>query len=201
MTSACDDKTLIFYHAVAIDAHEESRFVNAVTRLPQILVRPPLGLEIQVGLLPAQAHAIVEGMSSGPCLPQALGPASSNLVKVFGRLPMIIAACRKYHPLAQLALKGDPRAECGATCGRFALVYNLANPYTVWHEALHLLDADDCYTDDDDGPTCELQNCIMQYAATRETVGDWPFLCAANCDRVRRFVRGVAAEASRRPSR
>jgi hypothetical protein len=192
MTSACDDNTLIFYHVVGIDPDEESGFINAVTRLPQILVRPPLGVEIQVRPLPTQAYGVVESIASGCSLPEGISDARFELLDVPGCRTFIVTACRNDHPLAQLARKGNPKAVWGATCGRFALVYNLGNPYGVWHEALHLLRAQDCYAADDHGPTCELQNCIMQYAATHETVGDWPFLCAPNCDRVRRFVRGIA---------
>lgn len=74
----------------------------------------------------------------------------------------------------------------GASNGPLALVYGSADKYVIWHEALHLLGARDCYDTSDPwqnpGPTCELPNCLMQYAPTSEAVRDWPFLCQNNLD-------------------
>ena len=60
----------------------------------------------------------------------------------------------------------------------------------IIHELLHLLGADDCYdmTKEDWGPNCGLPNCIMQYQATIDNVGDWPFLCEKNIEKIRNRI-------------
>jgi len=82
--------------------------------------------------------------------------------------------------IATLAKELNPDAEWGMSGSVLASVYGKVDRYVIWHEALHLLGADDCYQLPDKGPCCELPNCIMQYEPTLSRVGRWPFICSKN---------------------
>lgn len=64
-------------------------------------------------------------------------------------------------------------------------VYELNDPFTLWHEILHLYKAEDCYTEEDPGPTCGDPNCIMQSGIRQQTVTTQPWLCSENLRRCR----------------
>jgi len=89
-------------------------------------------------------------------------------------------ACPETHEFAQASLRNNPDALWGSAYGALGLIYHRVDRYITWHEALHLLGAEDCYDLPDKGPTCELSNCIMQYIPCLSTVGAWPFICEEN---------------------
>ena len=96
-----------------------------------------------------------------------------------------IFLCDLHHRIAKLAIQANRHALWGAAYDGIAFVYGEMGRYVVWHETLHLFGADDCYELPNEGPTCNLTNCIMQYAPTTTRVGNWPFLCEENISRVR----------------
>ena len=89
-------------------------------------------------------------------------------------------------------IEWPPSSSGGVTNGRVAFVYGACDEHVLWHEALHTLGAEDCYDVEDQGPTCERDNCIMQYAPTKCNVGEWPFLCGDNVKRIRENARESA---------
>lgn len=132
-------------------------------------------------------EAIAETNSYGDFLHAAL---SILCCEESGRIPKLVVCCDAQSQLAMKAKETNPNALWGAApkCGQTAAVYR-HEPALVWHEMLHLLCTDDCYTVDANGNiedrTCGHDNCIMQYAPTVEVVGDPPFLCDENVQRIR----------------
>ena len=74
----------------------------------------------------------------------------------------------------------NPQAQWGAAiCGDYALVWMPDNKYLIWHEAMHLLNAEDCY--DTSGQTvCGESRCIMQYVPCKENCDGELHLCSLN---------------------
>jgi hypothetical protein len=122
-------------------------------------------------------------------------------------------------PIANAARKENPKAEWGATApiGGFitheyksridsedlsfmrenflCAVYKPNSKVTVWHEALHLLGADDCYIVEDNHvrkkPCCNLDGCIMEYGAPENTCEKRPFLCERNVKKLKELAKKV----------
>jgi len=100
----------------------------------------------------------------------------------------ILVYCRPDSYIAKAIKKNVPLAQWGYTQPSFiSAVYNQNNKYILWHEALHLFGALECYDNNNPnhGTTCELPNCLMQYAPTKETVKKWPFLCKKNIKKLK----------------
>ena len=102
--------------------------------------------------------------------------------------PLLIS-CKRDSQIAVSSREANPLGVWGSVCGCLGVVWKLDNKYAVWHEVLHLFGAEDCYTPNNAGPTCELPNCIMQYIPTKESVGDWPFLCGDNVELIQEWSR------------
>jgi hypothetical protein len=118
-----------------------------------------------------------------------------RIVEYFAKKPEMIAyllvICSQDSILTEMALRADPVAKWGATLRPIALAYHTCDKYTTWHETFHLLGAEDCYDrdKDNDGPNCDLSNCIMQYVPTSQFVGGWPFLCQKNIQKVQKGIQ------------
>lgn len=96
--------------------------------------------------------------------------------------PLLIY-CKDDGCLAKAAIQENRQALWGyAYPSELSAIYRRGNKYIIWHEALHLFGADDCYDaqSPNNGTTCELSNCLMQYAPAKDNVGDWPFVCEGN---------------------
>lgn len=66
----------------------------------------------------------------------------------------------------------------GAQRGSFAVAWKL-NPHLLWHEAMHLLHAADCYNES--GHTeCDEPRCLMQYEPCIANCGSELVLCEGN---------------------
>lgn len=97
-------------------------------------------------------------------------------------IPSLLVYCHRDSAIARSALREDGASPWGAEWCGFAAVYEPDNKFIIWHEALHLLGAHDCYEEDDPyrrKPDCNCNSCIMQYVPTEETVGKWS-LCDKN---------------------
>ena len=103
-------------------------------------------------------------------------------------IPGLLVRCPYNHHLARSSRLKNPDHKWG-TCydSRLSLVYppidQQKNRHLIWHEAFHLLGAEDCYKHQ-----CEKPNSIMQYAPTEENVGNWPFLCQRNIEKIQRLA-------------
>jgi|GEM_PF-4746440 len=127
------------------------------------------------------------------------GRFCTSLVQSCGACPLVLVACKPDHLLERAARKefegterakfeGTERAkpEWGATKGYLAVVYHLRE-YVVWHEALHLLDAEDCY--DETGRAvseCDDPDCLMRFGTTKKTC-----LCSPNRKRIEKTLRCI----------
>jgi len=81
------------------------------------------------------------------------------------------------------ALRQKQSTLWGATSSPLAAVYESDKKVAMWHEALHLLGADDCYIEDNPSrkkSDCNLDGYIMEYAVPESTCENWPFLCDKN---------------------
>ena len=73
-----------------------------------------------------------------------------------------------------------PEPKWGVTVyGRYAFVWEPENKFIVWHEAMHLLWADDCYNATGQ-TTCEESCCIMQYIPCEKNCCGDLHLCSSN---------------------
>ena len=103
------------------------------------------------------------------------------------KLPGLILCCPANSLIAQQVRSRNPLAQWGGKLGRLALVWQTGNKHLIWHEALHLLGAEDCYDGESTEGNCEKEpRCIMQYAPTEKSVAPWPeCLCLGTVSRLR----------------
>lgn len=176
---------ILLYGSLGLSPVEAERFSRAMKEFPVLLAKPPLEVTVPIRQMePELLQDVQRCLGQKPTLADRCADLTYWLYSTYKRLPMVILACPKDHKLAKLARNKNGLAEWGATLGLLALVYSLDNPYVVWHEAMHLLGAEDCY-DDAGRHTCPRGNCLMQYEPCKQTVKDWPFLCDANIQLVR----------------
>lgn len=120
-----------------------------------------------------------------------------DIVNVLPKTTHLLFYCTPDSEIAKAARSFSNNAIWGIcqpyclTCNSFAVVYKLGNKFIIWHEALHLLGADDCYDENNlyqKNPDCDFPDGIMQYAPTQKNVRDWPFLCNKNVNMIRKKV-------------
>ncbi len=190
----------IYWHCLETTASDEDeKFVaGALDQLAQHLKAEPIKLSISIKRLGNQsnlAKKIAKELDQLNDERDAFSKCEGAIVSAFyiGGLigTKLLVYCSPNSKIALAAQKNVPHAEWGATCESFAAVYSLNNKSAIFHEALHLLGANDCYdlSKSDCGPNCECPNCIMQFEATRANVRNWPFLCDANIQRMQKRIR------------
>lgn len=176
----------LFYYCLNRDEAAEQFVANRMSELTDLLARPPVQVEFRADRLPdkyRKSKLISEPCSDPPFFSLWCRRICFTLLKHY---PLLVY-CRKDSKVAEAAKKANERAIwglCQDDCSVSA-VYESNNEYILWHEVLHLFGVDDCHCGPKKpGPTCELTNCIMQYAPTPKTVGGWPFLCQKNIRRI-----------------
>ncbi|HEY1378354.1 MAG TPA: hypothetical protein VGF55_16265, partial [Gemmataceae bacterium] len=159
-----------------------------MTELAELLAKPPASIDVRVHALEEVDIAVISRLESLTILDDIAEEVTGHLGPKYGHVRTVILS-NEDHPFAIAALRAKPNAIWGCACGCVAFVYGSSEKHVVWHEALHLLGATDCYDTDrpelNPGPICEVPNCIMQYVPDPVAVGRWPFLCERNL----RFVR------------
>ncbi len=86
--------------------------------------------------------------------------------------------CDPDHLLAMAAQRRMAHAVWGLSIsGSLSLFYGNENKHALWHEALHLLGAQDHYDLTNFKGTCELPSCIMRYAPDDASIKGRPFFC------------------------
>jgi hypothetical protein len=109
-------------------------------------------------------------------------------------MPLVIY-CEPSSNIANAIKKTDEIPEWGSTYLNYiSAVYEKGNKYILWHEVLHLFGVNsECYNTqnpDENGPsTCELGQCLMQYAPQEENVAPWPFLCKKTIEQLKEYNR------------
>lgn len=99
----------------------------------------------------------------------------------------LLIYCNTKSHIAKAAIKQTDRlAKWGLCANDIGALYEHENKHILWHEALHLFGADDCYDSNNPfaGTTCELDKCIMQYAPREGRVRKWPFICKKNVKKI-----------------
>ena len=205
---------LTYYLCLDLSPTQESHIAEAFAELESLLKQPPVQVDCPIRRVPPDTEARIVGCVAEQNMGKhpekddwiVLDEIGSRICGLFKQdvgtiptddpcrhlCPRLLICCQSAHELAGLCLRAYPNAFYGVVLNSMGVVYELDNHYAVWHEFFHLIGAEDCYGMEDGqithrGPTCEQHNCIMQYAATEETVGDWPFLCRANVERIRRL--------------
>jgi hypothetical protein len=97
----------------------------------------------------------------------------------------LFVLCSRSEEAARAIRSENPMAEWGgARRGVFAVVWEPDNRYLLWHEAMHLLHAADCYDLSTGQSTCDQPHCLMQWEPSESNCGGSLVLCAANVNRV-----------------
>jgi hypothetical protein len=114
--------------------------------------------------------------------------ASDKLIFVFCRRDEEFAADARAEHARAVANVNVPADWGIAQRGEYAVVWKPGNRYLIWHEAMHLLGALDCYNSRGT-TTCEESRCVMQYAPDHEQCGGSLHLCGGNVERIARNQR------------
>jgi len=182
----------------------DERFVaGALEELSQLLRTQPTELAITPKRLKDESELMKE---IGAVLDKvgnesdAFLGCSLNIEKILPITANLLVYCVSNDPIAKAAIReSHQRARWGYTGdyvnyvrgALFAAVYKPDNKFIIWHEALHLLGADDCYDENNlyqKKPDCDFPDGIMQYAPTPKNVRGWPFLCNKNVKLIHKRV-------------
>ena len=182
--------TTLYY--LALDRDNHACVMPSLKELSALLLRAPTKVSMAWACLSDDMDRVVRGILRRHLLFYAY------VAEISGTSPLplpwpLLVCCQGDSSLAQAARQANELAQHGAAVGAVFAAAWAGGKYVAWHEALHLLGAEDCYTPQDPGPTCEQANCIMQYAPDQASVGEWPFLCQANVERVRDRARLLSA--------
>jgi len=184
----------VLYASLDLPEEEASQFDAAMRELPDWLRREPIGAPVSVAPMPtAWLDAVSDILAQAPDIPEAVADLTGLVMEEGRRIPCMVLGCTPDHEFARKARHQFPDGLWGVACDRFTLCYFCENPYSVWHETLHTLGAEDCYDLETKRTTCECAGCLMQYAAAEDTIGDWPWLCRANQERIRSYAKKCAA--------
>ncbi len=190
---------ILLYGAVGLSGADSDSFRQAMIALPGMLALPPVGATVPAQELGReQLDAVLAALGNTGPIQERNAAMFRWLVDTCPRIPQVILACPDDHDLAQSTRANNPQAIWGGALGPLALVYRPENKFLVWHEAMHLLGAQDCY-DNAGRRTCLLDNCLMQYVPCKHTVEDWPFLCDANVQRVRERIQQLRSNCGQAP--
>lgn len=180
---------MLVYGAVGLSPAEERLFHAAMEALPGLLRTVVSEASLSVRAAPDDLlDAVLKVLARDKLLEHKNCALADFLTETLGRAPRVLLACPDDHELAVAAMRNNPAAVWGGCLKPLGLTYCPDNKYVMWHEALHLFGATDCYALPDRGPTCEQPNCIMQYEPHASTVGEWPCLCNGNRKLVRDWL-------------
>gem|GEM_PF-5442972 len=103
----------------------------------------------------------------------------------------IFVLCDEHEAFVQAYQEQNELAHWGVAipCS-FAIAWE-PNKYLLWHEALHLMNAKDCYNKFGINK-CREPKCIMRRAPSRANCGDQLTLCSKNLKRIQRFATDSA---------
>ena len=183
-------KTYFYYY----DMEDKNDWLfQSMGDLSECLAKSPTEINYTFTQLPEECEADIRRVLD--TTPDSIYVCEASIIECFvkrqGQASSLLVLCDKESPLAEMAVKASPKALWGIATYSLSLAYEFHDQYSIWHEMLHLIGADDCYdlNKNDRGPNCNCPNCIMQYEATKANVGDWPFLCDANIQRIQRRIQ------------
>jgi len=181
----------IYYYCPDMTRHDERFMADAVMELAKQLKKDSIKLPISVKRLgddPKLAKEVDGVLATCDYSSNMFSVWSTRIRCLFLKFGLNCAAkllvyCPSDSPIALVAKREESSAVWGAAISPFGAVYKRNNKVAIWHEALHLLGADDCYVNDNPSqkkPDCNLDGCIMEYAAPESTCENRPFLCGKN---------------------
>ena len=184
----------IYWYCLEMPARDNTFMKKTTNQLAEHLHQPPIEVEAAFEELPATlAPAVAVQLrqeGSFPDMSARTTEAILNQEEAVAPLPGLIVYCPEDSAPAQAGRDGEPTAEWGVACGRLAAVWKPDHPGLVWHEALHLLGAEDCYCRGClASPTCERSNCVMQFVPPANVGSGPPFLCHKNIALIRYWDR------------
>lgn len=177
--------------------------LDSLEEFRQLLIKPPLEVELKSEPLSAKAGQVVGQVLYEP--PQGaedtLSACYNTILKEVScdEFTPLVVYCRPDAKIAKAIKRERPSACWGVTMDHLiSVVYNPEpeNKYILWHEVLHLFDANDCYSSQapNSGTNCGLTNCVMQYAPTEQTVGKWLFICQPNIELIQEWSKNCKCD-------
>ncbi|MGA1980432.1 MAG: hypothetical protein ABSG99_07740 [Sedimentisphaerales bacterium] len=190
----------IYWHCLGMTKADKTFVAGALNELAQQLKDDPIKLPVNIKALGNDLAKEVYAMSNQ--IREQSSPFTYCAAKVIDILPSdflpegkILTYCHPDSYIAKAARREKPSTtKYGANHGFFSAVYKPNSKVIVWHEALHILGADDCYKEDN--PTqkklcCKLDGCIMEYNPPESTCENRPFLCDRNVKKLKEFAKKV----------
>ena len=194
-------KPQIYYYCLDLPPEQEAAIEVSLRKLQELMKYPPLEVDCEIAILPANIRKkIAKDLSH-----QKFKDCANQMYCTLGEEaskdrppPRLLICCNHDHCLAKKCRDASPTAKWGlanwdpyAHFANLAVAYKLDSECAIWHELLHILGADDCYDmrdpDANPGPTCEHDQCIMQYAATTAIVNGRLPLCNENAKLIRKL--------------
>lgn len=191
----------IYWHCLEPTASDEDeKFVNGtLNKLAQHLKAEPVKLSIRIKRLrdePKLARKVDERLDRMNEQSYTFNICDATIAYDFSIANLIgetyaaklLVYCSPDSKIAAAAQRKKPHAKWGAMCAFLAAVYSLNNKSAIFHEALHLLGADDCYIEDKPSQKkadCNFEHCIMDYKPPEKWCENWPFICDKNIDLIR----------------
>jgi len=182
----------LYWHCIGMDEGDSKFVSDNLQELSELLWQPPTSVRMKPEKLPLEFSREVGSVLLKPPSDSKM-PFTLNYVcpirkKIAAHEKPLLIYCRADSNVARAAKRESPKAFWGL-CSEppFPLVvavYERGNKHILWHEALHLFGVVDCYdyNRSNNGTNCELNNCLMQFAPSAETIGGWPFLCKKNIE-------------------
>ena len=196
---------IIYWHCLGMTEADETFVNSALKELAQHLKEDQIKLTISVKRLASEPDLVREvnevlnkpndqssGFSYYVAMILGIFSCHVGVGQPFTYMRLLVY-CHQDSQVAKAAKSEAARMNkappCwGAANSPLAAAYKVGSKVAVWHEALHLLGADDCYIEDDPyqkKPDCELDGCIMEYAPLESTCENWPFLCDENIKKLK----------------
>lgn len=192
---------VLYWHCLDMAENDEGFVADALeelcrylrTKLPQLTIKLK-----QLKDEPERAKEVDAILNKVGNESDAFQRCSLNIEKILPITANLLVYCSPSNRIAQAAMRESTLAKCGYTGdyfnyvhgALFAAVYQQGVKSTIWHEALHLLRADDCY--DENNPSrkkasCDVDNCIMEWDSTPDS----PVLCGENINRIHKKVEEI----------
>jgi hypothetical protein len=202
----------IFWTSLCPGEGSQAFVSSAMVELAALLERAPMGLRLEVRELPDPIRPRVT-----PLLIKPPGSGKSRQERATGlhllaagvlealtdyalaqgltAAARLLIHCPFDSELAKQMRFVSPTACWGLAVDQtYAAVYPPhESKYVLFHEALHLLGAEDCYDSQTLSQTCTTPNCIMNHNPDVASACAWPFLCP---DNIKRITGSVASDGS-----
>jgi len=190
----------VCWHCLDMTENDERFVAGALKELAQNLEKDPIKLPVSIkqlrdkSKLTEKVRERLNKLNDQSCeFSTCSAVIADTFVSEEGIAQRLLVYCSPDSNIAEAARRKESSAKYGANCGFFSAVYKPNSKVIVWHEALHLLGADDCYIVEDrrvrKKSCCKLDGCIMEYNPPESTCEKWPFLCDRNVKKLKEFAK------------